>query len=162
MGSVFKLSQIRISVTDTGSYFTNNAGEMGGAIYLEESSATFTGTKFDNNWGKKGGTFYLTKQQVLTLEDITVSSSSATQLGGFIFAEEPLGTQTVTIYIKRTASYSVGAVDFANIKSGLEGGVFYLNNNRVTLNINGYSTTSLFRFYNVKSSTDGGLVYSNS
>jgi hypothetical protein len=62
MGSVFKLSQIKTSMTDTDSYFTNNAAEMGGAIYLEESTATFTRTKFHNNWGNKGGTFYLTKQ----------------------------------------------------------------------------------------------------
>jgi hypothetical protein len=65
---------------------------MGGAIYIEESTASFTGSIFTNNWGQKGGTFYLTKQQYLSLEDVTVTSSSSTQQGGFIFAEEPLGT----------------------------------------------------------------------
>jgi hypothetical protein len=65
---------------------------MGGAIYIEESTASFTSSVFTNNWGQKGGTFYLTKQQYLTLEDVTVTSSSSTQQGGFIYAEEPLGT----------------------------------------------------------------------
>jgi hypothetical protein len=65
---------------------------MGGAIYIEESTASFTSTVFTNNWGQKGGTFYLTKQQYLTLQDVTVTSSSSTQQGGFIYAEEPLGT----------------------------------------------------------------------
>jgi len=49
---------------------------MGGAIYIEESTASFTSSVFTNNWGQKGGTFYLTKQQYLTLEDVTVTSSS--------------------------------------------------------------------------------------
>lgn len=65
---------------------------MGGAIYIEESTASFTSSVFTNNWGQKGGTFYLTKQQYLTLKDVTVTSSSSTQQGGFIYAEEPLGT----------------------------------------------------------------------
>jgi hypothetical protein len=65
---------------------------MGGAIYIEESTASFTSSVFTNNWGQKGGTFYLTKQQYLTLQDVTVTSSSSTQQGGFIYAEEPLGT----------------------------------------------------------------------
>jgi len=65
---------------------------MGGAIYIEESIASFTRSVFSNNWGANGGTFYLTKQQYLTLEDVTVTSSSSTQQGGFIYAEEPLGS----------------------------------------------------------------------
>lgn len=65
---------------------------MGGAIYIEESTASFERSIFTNNWGQKGGTFYLTKQQYLSLQDVTVTSSSSTQQGGFIFAEEPLGT----------------------------------------------------------------------
>ncbi len=68
----------------------------------------------------------MTKQQYLTLTDIKVDSSYSTEKGGFLYANEPLGTETVTIEIKKSLS-NLNLFDIQTVRSGQDGGIFYLD-----------------------------------
>jgi hypothetical protein len=63
-----------------------------------------------------------------------------------------------------TTSSIPSNIDYSNINAGGDGGMFYLGNDRVSLDIQytGSVATDRIKFNTISSSSNGGLIYSNS
>ena len=95
----------------------------------------------------------------MQLKDVRVASSGSTVNGGFLYASEPLGTQTVDVRVIMTKASSAVA-DYGSIQSLGDGGVFFLDGIRTKLSITGLGSASKLKIDSVKSNTNGGLIFS--
>eukprot|EP00210_Caulerpa_lentillifera_P000097 g93.t1 len=108
----------RVNLTTLDSYYTNNTGIYGGAIYTERIAETSTiknCTLTENTANETGGSIMIFGGKHVTIEDSTFVGDSCMVYGGSIYAEL---TREVNVYNsifnRNTAKRGGGAINIGN------------------------------------------------
>lgn len=133
-GAIYKI--INASIYDFNSTYIGNAGYYGGVVYCKNCYMYFKQSTFVNNFAAYGGTFYIDGNGMLELEDVTVTSSTATIQGGLVYGKGSSDVQTSPLWGKVEISINttgIVAVTLTNSKSFQDGGMIYLQNGTLTI-----------------------------
>lgn len=102
------------TLVDTTSTYLNNAAVTGGAIACKSCvSLSVTQSTFTNHEAYNGGLIYLDSPQTgVILDSVTVTTATAKNNGGLVYAVGLSSSPTFTLTVKNTA---VGTVTWTNL-----------------------------------------------
>ena len=119
---------------DSGSStFSYNAAVSGGAITCNACTMlSFKQTTFNNHQGYNGGLMNLISPTTVILDSISVTTSSADNFGGMIYATGTGSSPVATITVKNTYTPTV---TWVGLSAAVSGGGFYINHPLLSLSL---------------------------
>lgn len=117
-----------ITLTDTGSTYSNLGGLKGGAFYLTNGAVLNLNSPTINNLvAYDGGVFYLVNSFTANLNTLTVTNIEARNNGGFVHTSTPGAAVASSLTFTNLNQIT-------NLTAGNNGGAYYLDHSLFTLN----------------------------